>query len=277
MPWTIVNLLVTFVAFGLLARVSPCNPQQPRFVTRELADNALYWMVGLVLAVGVYSDLSALIVRTGAAVVFGGDAAAVARATREGWGWMSRLPLLVQAVIVVVVLDIIQYWLHRVFHADALWPFHAVHHSAVEVDWSTAYRFHPVNFVVYSTGAYALVACLGFSPMAFVIIGPFNIVMGSVVHANVNWTYGPFRYVLASPVFHRWHHAKDPAVRDKNFAPTFPVLDLIFGTYYMPKGVLPSDYGCDDAPLHFTSQMIRPFLVYAERFGLKPRAGQAPA
>jgi sterol desaturase/sphingolipid hydroxylase (fatty acid hydroxylase superfamily) len=174
-------------------------------------------------------------------------------------------------------LDIIQYWLHRLFHADALWPFHAVHHSAEQVDWSTAYRFHPVNFVIYSTCAYGLLQCLGFSPLTFVIIGPFNLVMGSLVHANLDWDFGPFRAVLASPVFHRWHHVKDPAVRNKNFAPTFPVLDVIFGTYYMPKGVLPSDYGCEDVPLHFTGQMIWPFLAYAERFGLKPRPGQAPA
>jgi sterol desaturase/sphingolipid hydroxylase (fatty acid hydroxylase superfamily) len=275
MPWTIINLAVTFVAFGFLARLCACNADQPKFVTRELADNALYWFLGVIF----YVDLQSLIIKAGAFALFQNHAAAVIAAVNSGYGWMSHLPLLAQAAIVILIIDVIQYWLHRIFHGHALWPFHAIHHSAEQVDWSTAYRFHPVNFVVYSSGAYALVQCLGFSPAAFAIIGPFNLVMGSVVHANLNWTYGPFRYVLASPVFHRWHHVKDPEVRNKNFAPTFPVLDLMFGTFYMPKGVLPSDYGCEDAPLHFTGQMIWPFLVYAERLGLtrKPRPGQAPA
>ena len=33
-----------------------------------------------------------------------------------------------------------------------------------------------------------------------------RVFMSAFVHANLNWTLGPFRYVLASPVFHRWHH-----------------------------------------------------------------------
>jgi sterol desaturase/sphingolipid hydroxylase (fatty acid hydroxylase superfamily) len=123
------------------------------------------------------------------------------------------------------------------------------------------------------------VKCLGFSANAFLIIGPFNLVMSSLVHANLNWTFGPFRYVLASPVFHRWHHVKDPAARDKNFAPTFPALDLMFGTFYMPKGVLPADYGVDGVPTNFVGQLAYPFVVYAERLGLtrKPRPGAAAA
>ena len=154
-----------------------------------------------------------------------------------------------------------------------------MHHSAEQVDWTTTYRIHPVNFLVYSAGAVALVKLAGFSPMAFVIIGPFNLVMGSLAHANLNWTYGPLRFVFASPVFHRWHHVRDPAVRNKNFAPTFPVLDLMFGTFYMPKGVLPADYGVDGVPGHFLGQMIYPFVDIAGRLapGLKLGAGRATA
>jgi sterol desaturase/sphingolipid hydroxylase (fatty acid hydroxylase superfamily) len=174
-------------------------------------------------------------------------------------------------------MDIVQYWLHRGFHGRTLWPFHAVHHSAEELDWTTTYRIHPVNFAVYSAGALALVKLAGFSPGAFLIIGPFNLVVGALVHANLNWTFGPLRYVIASPVFHRWHHVKDPEVHDRNFAPTFPVLDLMFGTFYMPKGVLPSDYGVEGAPTSFLTQMVWPFQVIAGRLGLPRKAGAATA
>ncbi len=66
--------------------------------------------------------------------------------------------------------------------------------------------------------------------------------------------------MIASPVFHRWHHVSDPQVRDKNFAPTFPVLDLMFGTFYMPKGQLPEGYGVEGVPTNFLNQMIYPLM-----------------
>jgi sterol desaturase/sphingolipid hydroxylase (fatty acid hydroxylase superfamily) len=275
MPWTIIYLGISFLAFGLLARLCACNREQPKFARRELADDALYWFLGVLF----YGDLSSQILKLGVDTLAQGRAPTVLAAIASGYGGACRLPLAAQAILVLVALDIIQYWLHRLFHGRTLWPFHAVHHSAEEVDWSTGYRFHPVNFAVYSAGAAALVKLLGFSPLAFVVIGPFNLVMSGLVHANVDWTFGPFRYVLASPVFHRWHHVRDPKVRDKNFAPTFPVLDLIFGTFYMPKGALPADYGVDGAPAHFLGQMIYPFMIYAERAGLlRPtKPGRAPA
>jgi sterol desaturase/sphingolipid hydroxylase (fatty acid hydroxylase superfamily) len=275
MPWGLINIAVCFVAFGALAAMSPCNPSQRRFVSRELPDDALYWLTGLV----IYGDLATFYIKAGAGLLFQARGAAVAAAVLGGYGWAARLPLPVQAAAVIVAMDFVQYWLHRLFHGHALWPFHAVHHSPVELDWTATYRIHPVNFVVYSAGALALVRIVGFSPAAYAIIGPFNLVIGSLVHANLDWTFGPFRYVLASPVYHRWHHVRDPAIYNRNFAPTFPVWDLMFGTYYMPKGLLPHDYGVDGMPSHFVGQMIYPFQVIGERIaaGRKTRAGEAAA
>jgi len=48
-----------------------------------------------------------------------------------------------------------------------------------------------------------------------------------------------------------------------NFAPTFPILDVVFGTFYMPKGRLPADYGAPGVPEHFLGQMAYPFVVFA--------------
>lgn len=266
-----------FAFFGLLARVAPCNPAQRAFVTRDLADNLLWWMFGILLTALVWGDLAALYIRAGVQVFAPHHASAASAAILGGYGWAARLPLWAQVLAVLVAMDFLQYWLHRAYHTRWLWPFHAVHHSAEELDWSTTFRIHPLNFAVYSAGALAIVRLAGFAPAAFVVIGPFNLVIGALVHANLNWSWGPFRYVLASPVYHRWHHVKDPAVHDKNFAPTFPVWDLIFGTVHMPKGELPSDYGVEGAPTSFVAQLIYPFVALAAELGLKPRAPKAPA
>jgi len=266
---TLIELAVLFVAFGAMARIAPCNPEQRAFATRELPDNALYWLMGALL----YGGLADLYIRTGASLAPGGGAAAAS--ILSGYGWAAGLPLWAQTLAALATLDFVQYWLHRWFHRGLLWPFHAVHHSAEEVDWTTAFRFHPVNFAIYSAGALALIKLIGFSPAVFVIMGPINLVVGAVLHANLDWTFGPLRYVIASPVFHRWHHVKDPKVHNRNFAPTFPVLDLMFGTFYMPKGQLPADYGVEGAPTSFVAQLVYPFQVIAVRIARPEKAGEA--
>ena len=49
------------------------------------------------------------------------------------------------------------------------------------------------------------------------------------VHANVPWSFGPLRYVIATPAFHRWHHAAEEQGLNHNFAGLFPLFDLLFG------------------------------------------------
>ena len=84
--------------------------------------------------------------------------------------------------------------------------------------------------------------------------------MAIVVHANVDWDWGPLRGVLASPRFHRWHHSDEADARDKNFAGIFPVFDRVFGTYFMLRGRVPTSFGTDLAvPEGFLAQLWFPF------------------
>ena len=52
-----------------------------------------------------------------------------------------------------------------------------------------------------------------------------------------------------------------------NFAPTFPFWDVLFGTFYMPAGKLPENYGIEDPtfPAGFAAQLIYPFRGEATR------------
>ena len=124
-----------------------------------------------------------------------------------------------------------------------MWRYHAVHHSSEELEWISAARFHPVNLFLGSViGRRRHAACRHFAQRV-VVLGPLTIAHSAFVHANLDWTLGPFKYVIATPVFHRWHHTAADRGGEKNFAATFPVLDLLFGTFYMPKGELPDRYG----------------------------------
>jgi sterol desaturase/sphingolipid hydroxylase (fatty acid hydroxylase superfamily) len=106
---------------------------------------------------------------------------------------------------------------------------------------------------------------LGFSPLALAGITPVLTVLAIVVHANVDWDWGPLRSVIASPRFHRWHHTDETEARDKNFAGFFPVWDILFGTYYMPRDRCPSTFGtATPVPSGLLGQLNFPFRRQSE-------------
>ncbi len=166
-----------------------------------------------------------------------------------------------QAAIALVVADVMLYWTHRIFHVDRLWRYHAIHHSSEHLDWISAFRFHPVNTIFHTVFVDSVLLLSGIAPEVFIFLLPFQVFMSGLVHADVDWDFGPFKYVIASPVFHRWHHTDVDRGGSMNFAPTFPVIDLIFGTFYMPEGKLPDNFGVDDPhfPKSFEQQMLYPF------------------
>ncbi len=181
---------------------------------------------------------------------------------QHGAGPLKVLPFWGQVAVYVVAADFLYYWAHRMFHGRSLWKFHAIHHSATEVDWTTEYRFHPVNIMLQPAPVAVLMLTLGISPAVLAFLIPFDVVTGAWVHSNLNWTLGPLRYVVATPVFHRWHHTSPAEGGEKNFAPTFALWDWLFGTFYMPEGKLPQVFGVDDATFPtegYLAQLIHPF------------------
>ena len=185
-----------------------------------------------------------------------------------GFGPVAALPLSWQVPIVFVLADFLSYWQHRLFHTRGAWSIHAVHHSSRDLDWLSSTRFHPLNEIgaqmIYATPVLAL----GFSPLAFVILAPFTASYAVILHANVPWSFGPLRYVFASPVFHRWHHTSAEEGCERNFAGFLPVWDLLFGTFFMPEGRTPREFGIEDpVPDGFLKQLAYPLLA-----GLKMRS-----
>jgi sterol desaturase/sphingolipid hydroxylase (fatty acid hydroxylase superfamily) len=159
------------------------------------------------------------------------------------------------------------------FHGRWLWKFHAVHHSSESVDWLSSVRLHPVNDIVTRVLQVLPLYWLGFSGAVLAAYVPFLTFYALLLHANVNWTFGPFRYAIASPAFHRWHHTTEAEGLDKNFAGTFPFIDLIFGTFYMPPGRTPTHFGITGSPVPtgFFAQLLYPF-----RSTSVPAAPQTP-
>jgi sterol desaturase/sphingolipid hydroxylase (fatty acid hydroxylase superfamily) len=259
---TLLKLLPITIALGIVFAVlthwSACNPGRPWWRKRELVTDICYWFV---IPVGARFVRIGLMI-AGAAVLFDiHGAEALIKFYDNGFGPLATLPLWAQALTFLIASDLMMYWIHRTFHGAQLWKYHAVHHSSEDLDWISAARFHPVNLFLGSVAVDAILLLAGISPNVMLWIGPFTTAHSAFVHANLNWTLGPFRYVLAGPVFHRWHHTTLERGGNKNFASTFPILDVIFGTYYMPAHELPDAYGAGepDFPAGFGGQMLYPF------------------
>ena len=91
-------------------------------------------------------------------------------------------------------------------------------------------------------------------PIAITLLGTL---LGFFIHANVRFRFGPLEYLVAMPAFHHWHHSRTDHI-DHNYAATFPWIDRIFGTLYLP-GHFPADYGIEaPLPSSITGQLLSP-------------------
>ena len=252
-----VILAACFAVFGVLGRLFPCNPGRPLFFSRSIALDMGYCLFGI-----LYAGVGPL-----AAAGLGATPAGPFLQHLTG-AQLQRLPTLAQLTILLVATDFAQYWLHRAFHDPRLWPFHAVHHGAPDVNWTTTFRTHPVNYLAANAALGAGAHLAGFSGAAILVAAPIFFLSGAWTHANLDWTFGPLRYAIASPVFHRWHHSAAPASREKNYAPLLPVWDLMFGTFYMPAGARPEAFGAEGVPGDLVGQLLHP---------LRPAPRPAPA
>jgi sterol desaturase/sphingolipid hydroxylase (fatty acid hydroxylase superfamily) len=244
--------------FTILTWFWACNPGRAWWQKRDLVTDLCYWF--FIPVITRFLRIGLLIV--GAALLFHITTAdGLVAFYDNGHGPLAALPLVAQMLVFLIGEDIILYWTHRLFHGERMWKYHAVHHSSEELEWISAARFHPINLFLGTVFADVVLLVAGISPNVFVVLGPLTVAHSAFVHANLDWTLGPLKYVIAGPVFHRWHHTAADRGGEKNFAATFPILDVIFGTFYMPEGELPDNYGIADRtfPTSFTGQLAHPF------------------
>ncbi len=171
----------------------------------------------------------------------------------------EHIPVWGVVCVIIVANDFINYWNHRLMHSSVLWDMHSVHHSDQNMNFTTAYRVHYLEPLFMKFTFIIGASWLGLPDVAvvlpFVLIGLHN----SYVHVDIDWGHGPFAKVIASPRYHRWHHADHPEAINKNFANIFPIWDVVFKTYYCP-GKCEEPLGFEGAEnQNFGAMLIAPF------------------
>lgn len=160
-----------------------------------------------------------------------------ATAEAQHWGLFNQLALpgWVEVLLAVVLLDLVIYGQHVAFHAQPwLWRIHRMHHSDLDLDVSTALRFHPVEILLSVLLKCGAVLVLGASPLAVLI---FEILLNATAMFNHGNIAVPpsidavLRRVLVTPDMHRVHHSIDPLETNSNYGFNLPWWDRLFGTY----------------------------------------------
>ena len=182
-------------------------------------------------------------------------------------GLIEQLPFFVQVVLGLFVLDLILYIRHRFVH-HFFWPYHTIHHSAREITWLTTLRLHPIDTFVMGIILTTLLYIIGFGGEGIALANIIQFHFNRFAHSNLALDFpGPLRYILVSPNMHRWHHAADdPRAFNKNYAIVFAFIDVLFGTFYVPKNRLPNVYGVlDEHGEQVVSERYVDQLVYPLR------------
>lgn len=144
----------------------------------------------------------------------------------------AQWPLLLEAALAIVVLDMAIYWQHRWFHVvPVLWRIHRVHHSDTQFEATLGVRFHPAEILLSLLYKFAVIAALGASPSAVavyeILLTGFSILTHADVAIPFRWD-GWLRKLVVTPDWHRVHHSVHRDETDSNYGNFLSLWDRIF-------------------------------------------------
>jgi sterol desaturase/sphingolipid hydroxylase (fatty acid hydroxylase superfamily) len=207
-------------------------------------------------------------------------------AEAKGFGLFNAivLPAWVATVASVVILDLVIYLQHVLFHAvPALWRLHRMHHADLEFDVSTGLRFHPIEILLSMLIKFAVVAALGAPALAVLIFEVLLNATSMFNHANVRLPLHldrVLRWLVVTPDMHRIHHSILSRETNSNFGFNLPWWDRLFGTYRAQPAAghegmtIGIEQFRDLRELGLDRMLVQPFRGDAGRYPLGHREGE---
>ena len=170
--------------------------------------------------------------------LLGGAAVGMASfAGQHGWGLLNYLdwPVALEMAMGIIFMDLMIYIQHVVLHMiPFFWRFHRVHHSDLDLDVSSGFRFHPVEILgsmIYKLG---LVAAIGPSVMTVVVFEAILSGMAMFSHSNIKLPVEldrTLRWLFVTPDMHRIHHSVEVNETNSNYGFNISIWDRLLGTY----------------------------------------------
>lgn len=156
---------------------------------------------------------------------------------RKRIGLTQQLPIArsLRDLLAVLMLDYTLYWWHLVEHrVPALYRFHQVHHADLELDMSTAARFHFGEFLASVPWRAGQVLVIGASPRALRIWQRLTMLSVMFHHSNTRLPLAIERIlarIIVTPRLHGIHHSIVADEQNANWSSGLTLWDRLHGTY----------------------------------------------
>ncbi|MDN3679139.1 sterol desaturase family protein [Vibrio tapetis subsp. quintayensis] len=200
------------------------------------------------------------------------DVALLAQQHGLGLFNLTSLPLWLNIILSVVLLDATIYFQHRLFHTTPwLWRLHRMHHADQDIDVTTGARFHPIEILLSMAIKMAAVVVFGVSPIAVLI---FEVVLNASAmfnhsNAKLNLPIDKWlRRVIVTPDMHRVHHSVIVKETNSNYGFFLSIWDRMFGSYCgQPelghnKVVIGLPYFRKPQEQHIWHMLLQPFKAF---------------
>ena len=224
---SLIRLSVFISLFAVLALIETLAPRRVRSQTRQAR-----WVTNWGITIANMVALRALAIFLPFLAV-----GAALDAQINGWGLFNAiaLPAWVEVILAMLILDFIIWAQHLITHkVPLLWRLHRVHHADVDMDVTTAIRFHPIEIALSMILKIGVVYLLGPAAIAVIL---FEIMLNGTAmfnHANIRLPLAVdriVRRVLVTPDMHRVHHSVHRHEHDSNYGFALSIWDQMFGTY----------------------------------------------
>jgi sterol desaturase/sphingolipid hydroxylase (fatty acid hydroxylase superfamily) len=187
----------------------------------------------------------------------------------KGFGLFNIFEVNVYASILIsiVLLDFLIYLQHIIAHkVSFLWKFHRVHHTDVDLDVTSALRFHPVEILFSIFYKLFFIFIFGIRPESVLV---FEMILSSMAMFNHSNLHLPDRFesilrlLFVTPQMHIMHHSVKRHESDKNFGFNFSVWDRLFKTYikdFEDSDKIGQNYFRKKEDQSLKNLLIQPFL-----------------
>ncbi|MEM1195244.1 MAG: sterol desaturase family protein [Pseudomonadota bacterium] len=147
----------------------------------------------------------------------------------EDFSWFTGMPLLIQALLISMIFDFGQYWMHRGMHNwYPLWLTHAPHHYITQLNINKGAVGNPIELFLIGLG---IGGFFDFLPRAFLLAGAIGMTVSIYQHINVRFnTPAWWRYIFNTVEHHSVHHSQDYEATRSNYSGTWILWDRMFGT-----------------------------------------------
>ena len=144
------------------------------------------------------------------------------------------LPGWIELPAALALMDYTLYLWHRLTHrVPFLWRFHRVHHADLDMDATTAIRFHAGEFLLSAPYRAAQVLLIGVRPRALLLWQRLTLAAVVFHHANLRLPLSlecALVRLVVTPQMHGIHHSVVPAEADSNWSSVLTAWDRLHGT-----------------------------------------------